>query len=98
VVTNEPSLHQVPILSIERINDLESEHFRDSPGRKYDVEHDYLEVGNNRVNFVSADEADTDSPTGSSDPEKEYKKTSVADESLRDLPTSPKDPPGYRVY
>mmetsp|Transcript_31160 Transcript_31160/g.36348 ORF Transcript_31160/g.36348 Transcript_31160/m.36348 type:complete len:578 (+) Transcript_31160:189-1922(+) len=87
------NVDQVPIMSIERINDIDSEQFRDSPRPLYDLEDEKENVDGVPLVNVETGDDDTYDKSG-----QKYRKTSVADETLRELPASPSDPPGYRVY
>mmetsp|Transcript_5251 Transcript_5251/g.7779 ORF Transcript_5251/g.7779 Transcript_5251/m.7779 type:complete len:631 (-) Transcript_5251:58-1950(-) len=118
---------EMPIISIEKIQDLQDSRFNDSPSPK--------SGGGggggmgNRPTFDQGNRQDTshftDTDTSSreqsrdlsqqqqqqqeqfhqqqqdvnlEDPITLYQTISVADEGLKEIPSSPKDPPGYRVY
>ena len=99
-------IDELPIISIEKIRDLD-EHFDDSPSPKYNRRVDYGEedgegedtspltepegLGNLHVEVQSPSHIEHD-------PVFMYQNISVADEGLQQIPSSPKDPPGYRVY
>ena len=106
----EPNLKvidELPIISIEKIQDLEDEQFSDSPERRI-YANDRQDTSRLTDPYDSSRLTDTDNSrlTEQSreqlppihDPVTIYQTTSVADEGLQVIPSSPKDPPGYRVY
>lgn len=103
---------EMPIISVERIQDLEEENFNDSPSPRYILEsinsNQRHDLTNQYIEFESdhsrLDETDNlrsdDAPPEQNihDPVAMYQVTSVADGTLEEIPSSPKDPKGYRVY
>ncbi len=96
-------MDDLPVISIEKIQDLDDEHFNDSPSPKYSNNHrreldEYEEEDSSPLTDPSPLNDETTSSNIDHDPVARYHSTSVADEILQDIPTSPKDPPNYRVY
>jgi hypothetical protein len=113
---------EMPIISIEKIRDLDDEHFNDSPSpkyREYDATHRQEDNGGftettelnpetetQNSRFTETDHSKMTETDGSDDvPEQSphdpvamYQSISVAVDGLTQIPSSPKDPPGYRVY
>lgn len=90
-------MNQMPIITVEKIEDLNDESFSDSPSPNhhkrfnYDDRGEILAETDESGNVLTNDEEIYD-------PVVMYQNLSVADESLADFPMSPKDPPGYKVY
>lgn len=100
---------EMPIISIEKLQDVEDESFNDSPSPKsHNV---FRDIGIKRqdsasettdVNVSSRITISTEKNNKSEDIIDDqavmYQNISVADDNLNEVPSSPKDPPGYRVY
>ncbi len=101
---------EMPIISIEKIQDLQDEQFNDSPSPKsrpsFDEDNrqdtsqltDTDNTSSSREQQQQQQEQAQQQNNALSDPVTLYHSISVADESLKEIPSSPKDPPGYRVY
>lgn len=103
-------IDDLPIIAIEKIQDLDDEQFNDSPSPKYDLSgrrfsdndgQDSMPLTTSTEKFSGGKlnvEVDEPAYTEHNDPVSMYQSISVADDGLQEIPTSPKDPPGYRVY
>jgi hypothetical protein len=94
--------HEMPIISM-KIQDLEDERFNDSPHGQDPNDAHFTEATDSNSRLTETDLSrlteNRQSPEQSiHDPVAMYQTISVADESLKEIPSSPKDPPGYRVY
>lgn len=103
---------EMPIISVERIQDLEEENVNDSPSPQYNREsisrnqrHDhtnqYIEFESDHIRLNETENLQPNNvppEQNDHDPVAMYQITSVADETLEEIPISPKDPRGYRVY
>jgi len=101
---------EMPIISIQKLRDVEDESFNDSPspknanGRrdleqhKYDSKSETTDFNTNSRLTINTTEKNDEAEELVDDPVKMYQNISVADENLTDIPSSPKDPAGYRVY
>merc|ERR1712113_213610 len=102
---------EVPIISVEKIQDLQNSQFDSSPSPKGRQSFD--EDNRRDTHFTDPDSSSREQSRDRSlklqqeeegqeqalnDPVTLYESISVADEGLREIPSSPKDPPGYRVY